>query len=309
MPLLVSNIGKIRNQGIELAVNINAVNSPSFHWDIGYVFSNNRNEVVELSSLFKKVILDRAYDAEFVAIKGRPVGTFLAPVPRYTPDGKIVVSPTTGIPLVSETRNEEYESDKGVYGTSQRNFIMGLSNTFTYKDFALAINLDWKQGGVFYSGVGDLVNFTGNSITTAYNDRRPFLVPNSVNENPDWENRGKQPYVENRTPVAYDRIDDYYYHTQNKAMSYRSIIVDRSFAKLRNVSLSYSLPKSFTSRMKASNASINVFVKNVILWIPKSNVYIDPEASNRGADLSSEFGEFRTGPTNVTMGCGVNLSF
>jgi len=45
------------------------------------------------------------------------------------------------------------------------------------------------------------------------------------------------------------------------------------------------------------------------LWTPKSNIYIDPEASNLGNDLTSQLGEFRTAPTSMQFGVQLRATF
>ena len=76
-------------------------------------------------------------------------------------------------------------------------FVLGLKNTFKYKDFTLSFAWDWKQGGKMYSYTKRLLAFTGNSIATTYNDRQPFIVPNSVTDNGDGT------FSENTTPIFF----------------------------------------------------------------------------------------------------------
>ena len=131
----------------------------------------------------------------------------------------MVVDANTGFPITAP--------NKGEYGSSQRDFMMGLQNTFTYKDFQLGFSFDYRKGGMFYSGTADLLLFTGGARATTYNDRKPFVVPNSVNQTVDGS--GKTIYVENTKAISQANYDAYFYHTSNKALSYRDRIIDRSF--------------------------------------------------------------------------------
>jgi TonB-linked SusC/RagA family outer membrane protein len=296
---LVSNIGTVTNKGIELTLDATPVRSKNLSWNIQYVFTRNRSNVVNLGEGLDKINLNTAYDAEFNIRPGQPVGIFEAPVPRMTEDGRIIVNKQTGFPEVA--------AEKGNYGTSQRDFTMGLNNTVTYKDFSLGFGLDFRKGGKFYSGTADLYQFTGNAWNTTYNDRKPFIVPNSVNEVIDAT--GKPTYVENATYISSANIDDYWYTNSGKALAYQSRILDKSFLKLKDVTLTWRAPRSLTSKLRAENLSLSVFAKNFLLWTPKENAYIDPEASNFGNDLSSEMGEFRTGPTLKQYGVRLNVNF
>jgi hypothetical protein len=186
--------------------------------------------------------------------------------------------------------------------------MRGLTNTFAYKGFSLGLSLDWRKGGVFYSGTADLLNFVGADPKTTYNDRKPFIIPNSVLEITDADGNVTG-YRENDVPVTESFIDDYFYHSSNKAMAYGARILDKSFLKLRDITLSYSLPKSLTTKLRTSNATVAVFGKNLFTWLPKNNRTIDPEVSNYGNDLNSEFGEFRTGPSTRFFGASLKVSF
>ncbi|MDB5121390.1 MAG: TonB-linked outer membrane protein SusC/RagA family [Sphingobacteriales bacterium] len=297
---LVVNFGKLRNRGVELALNGSPVKNKTFTWDMGYTFTRNRNLVLELPEGLDEIELNSAYDAKFVAQRNKPLGVITAPVELRDPQGRIVVNAANGMPKPSV--------DNVSYGDSQRDFIMGLTNSFTVKNLTLGFTLDYRKGGVFYSGTADLLNFTGGDIKTTYNDRKPFIVPNSVVEITD-ANGTVTGYEENTVPITEDLVDDYFYHSTNKAQSYYNRILDKSFLKLRDVTLNYSLPKSISRKIKSENASITIFGRNLYTWLPKGNRTIDPEVSNYGNDLSSEFGEFRTGPSTRVFGASLRVSF
>jgi TonB-linked SusC/RagA family outer membrane protein len=297
---IIVNFGKVRNRGIELAMNASPVKSSGFNWDLGYTFTRNRNTVLELPEGLNQVLIETAYDAKMLAKVGQPLGVFEAPVIKTDPDGHPIVNPTNGLGVAAE--GDSY------YGSAQRDFTMGLTNSFSYKGFSLGVALDWRKGGVFYSGTANLLNFVGADPKTTYNDRKPFIIPNSVLEITDAAGNVTG-YRENDVPVSEDFIDDYYYDSTNKALSYKNNILDKSYLKLRDVTLSYALPKSVAGKLRADAASITVFGKNLMTWLPKGNRSIDPELSNYGNDLSSEFGEFRTGPSTRFFGASLKVTF
>jgi TonB-linked SusC/RagA family outer membrane protein len=296
---LVSNIGTVTNKGIELTLDGAPIRGRNFSWNMTYTLTRNRSNVDNLAEGLDKIQLNAAYDAEFNIRPGHPVGVFEAPVARTTPDGRMIVNALTGYPEVA--------TDKSIYGSSQRDFSMGLTNTFTYKNWSLSAGLDFRKGGLFYSGTADLFHFTGNAYSTTYNDRKPFIVPNSVNE--VFDASGKPVYLENTTYISQANIDDYWYTNNGKAIAYQNRILDKSFLKLKDISLSYRLPHGLADKIKAENLSVTIYAKNLMLWVPKENRYIDPEASNFGNDLTSEMGEFRTGPTLRQFGVRLTANF
>ncbi|WP_285060220.1 SusC/RagA family TonB-linked outer membrane protein [Pedobacter ginsengisoli] len=294
----VVNFGKVRNRGVEVALTGSLLKTPDFNWDLTYTFTRNRNKVLSLPDGLTNVILNFAYDAQFVAKVGEPLGVFEAPVPLTDPQGRIVVNAANGVPVVAP--------NLGTYGNSQRDYIMGINNSFRYKNLSLGFTLDYKKGGIFYSGTADLLSFVGNSINTTWNDRRTFVVPNSVIEVVE---NGVSTYRENNVPITETRVFGYYYTDAGKAVAYKDRLLDKTAFKVREVTLSYSLPKSIAEKLRTDKATLTLYGRNLLTWLPASNSFIDPEVSNYGNDLSSEFGEFRTGPATRNFGLSLNLTF
>jgi len=299
---LVKNIGTTQNRGIEVAADVKPVVKKDLTWTINYTFSKNKNEVLELEGGPDYVRIPTYYNfnAEMRAYPGKPVTAIYAPVPKMTEDGKIIVNPATGLSMLSD--------DKGFYGNADYDFMMGLTNGVVYKNWNLNFSFDYRKGGIMYSGTSELLMFTGNAYVSTYNDRRPFIIPNSVIEN-GVDASGKPVYVENTTPVLEADYDDYWNHGTNDQFTYQHSFIDRSFLKLRDISLSYRLPVTWASKISSTGLMLTAYGGNFLLWTPGSNVYIDPEASNLGNDLTSQFGEYRTAPTQFHFGVSLKASF
>jgi TonB-linked SusC/RagA family outer membrane protein len=297
---LVNNLGLVDNKGIEVSLDAKPVDKKDFSWSFMYTFSKNNNKLKELTIGLDNVVLNTAYDAQLIGYPGKSLTGIYAPTPLLTDDGKIVVSATTGMPVEAP--------DKGFYGNAEYDYMMGLLNTVTFKGFQLAFSLDYRKGGHMYSGTADLLNFTGNAYNTTYNDRKPFVVPNSVVQTGTDAN-GKPIYKENTIIIDEASYTDYYYPTQNKAGSYSARIIDKSFFKLRDITLSYNLPQSWASKIGSSGLNLSVYGRNFLLWTPESNFYIDPEATNLGNDIGSELGEFRTAPISHQVGVSLRVNF
>ncbi len=288
----VSNIGEIQNQGIELLFNVTPVKTPNFQWDIGYNFSKNESMVNSLGTGNTSIVLNTAYGIELRAEEGQPLGTIYSPTSELDPNGNIVVNSANGLPITAP--------NKKLMGSINPDFVMGLNNSFSYKDLRLAFNVDYRKGGVFWSYTSRLNYFVGNAWKSQYNDREPFVVPGSVNKLSNGE------YVTNTTAVDRSNIFTYWGATNAAQENH---VLDKTFFKLRNVSLTYELPKSLLSKATIQRASITAFGRNLILWTPSDNHYVDPEGSTFGLDLTGQIGEFSTGPTNASYGLTFNLSF
>lgn len=296
--LRVVNLGLVSNKGIELSATVIPIRTNDWKWELNYTYTKNNSLVEELPDGLDKYLLQDAYGIEFNAVLGEPLGVFSGHAPKYTEDGQIIVDASTGIPV----NNEEKE----VYGNSQADYMMGLRSSLTYKSWSLGATVDYQKGGLFYSYTARLNYFVGNATNTLYNDRNPFIVPNSVVETTNDD--GDIVYVENTTMIDKSNINEYWNQTTNNMIS-REHVLDKTFFKLREVTLAYSLPQSLVKKTPFTNLSLTLFGRNLLLWTPSDNNFIDPESTNYGNDLSGMFGEFAVGPTVRSFGVKLNLSF
>ena len=153
-----------------------------------------------------------------------------------------------------------------------------------------------------YSYTQRLTQFVGNSTNTLYNDRQPFVIPNSVIQNADGS------FSENVIPIAVGDVVDYW-NPQSNAPIEREHLFSKTFLKLREVSLGYTLPSDMISKTPFAGVNISLVGRNLFLKTPKENNIIDPETTTFGNDLSGEFGEFAGGPTVRSMGATLRVTF
>ena len=300
----VINFGEVQNKGIELLLGITPISSKNFSWTLLTNFTKNTNEVLDLPGDATEIVLTHAYDVEMVAMEGRPLGIIRTPDYERDADGHIIVNASNGIP--------EGTTDKYEMGDIQPDYILGLTNHFSFfKSLDFSFTIDYRPGGVMYSGSADLNYFTGNATQTLYNDRQPFVVPNSVKPNPYFGNDDDPygtEYIENDVPVTMTNINAYYYHSSNLVAN-KSRIIPRDFFKLRDVSIGYTLPRTLMSKAKISSAQIILSGRNLLLFTPEDNNFVDPEATSFGNDLNGAFGEFRTGPTLRSFTATLRIKF
>lgn len=289
-----ANIMDIENKGIELTLNVVPVRTDNFTWEFTTTFTKNKSKVLDIEGESSKILLASNYGVSYNAIEGEPLGVFSTFVPQTTPDGQYIVDPATGFYEVTD--------DEQNIGTSQRDFILGFKNRVSYKNLTLSFGIDWKQGGEMYSYTKRLSHFTGNGIETIYNDRNPFIIPNSVIDNGDGT------YSENTTPISFESITDFY-NTQNNPGVEQSHVIDKTFVRLRDMSLTYNLSSKILKGTGLTGTSITVYGKNLALWTPDENPYIDPELSTFGTGLLSEQGEFGANPSQRSYGVSLKLTF
>jgi len=294
-----ANLLDLTNKGVELVLNVVPVRTENWNWDFTTTFTKNESEVTSIEGDVNKLQLALNYAVSWNAVVGQPLGVFMTTVPLQNAQGQYVVDPATGFYKVT--------ADEQEIGNSQRDFVMGLKNKVSYKNLSFTFNLDWKEGGEMYSYTKRLSHFVGNGIETTYNDRNPFIIPNSVVEVVDVDGNVTG-YEENTTPIGFASVTDYW-NPQNNPGIEKGHVIDKTFVRLRDVALTYTFPSESVKRLGLTNASFTVYGKNLAMWTPDENPYIDPELSTFGVGLQSEVGEFGTNPSQRSFGASLKLTF
>ncbi len=290
--VITQNIGRMENVGLELGIRLNPYHAKDLDWKVYGTYSENHNIV--------KTILDNGIQGDelniyeslvhfaghgtlnLVAAEGQPFGTYKGTSFVFDSQGRIVVD-GNGNPKQSGTLS--------YLGSYQPDFLYSFGTDLTYKGFNLHVLFDGKQGGLFYSGTKLSTEFNGTASTTTIYNRDPFVVPNSVKEDGS---------------VNDIKTDAYHYF---KSLPAAAFLVDASYVKLREVSLSYNLPKDWLGSAGFTNISVGVFAKNLKYWVAKSNTFADPEVGGVGASTDAFGIETSTTPTSRSFGAELKLTF
>ena len=288
----VTNIGQISNKGIEVLVRGIPVRTRDFTWEMTGTFSKNKSNVDELAEGTTRITLPGGFNGgTIVAEVGQPYGPFFGTGFLRDSLGRIVVNGTTGYPVVGPAKT---------YGTYFPDYIASLFNSFSFKGFTLTALIDGRKGGLFFSRTKSLQTFVGTDPLTTYNDREPFVIPNSVILDP---NTGK--YVEN-TSVKIQSVTTYWStHVSPRPME---TLVDASYVKLREVSLSYRFPQKWISNTPFSAEQVGLIGRNLFLKTAKENTYSDPEASSFGTGNAQGY-EYGSIPSLRSYGANLRITF
>lgn len=298
----VRNVGMINNKGVEVRLYGTPIKTKDFEWEVGVTFAKNWSLVKELWDNVENYLWTSAYDVTYMMIKNKPVGIFQVPKIKTVTDvnspyyGKTVVN-ASGLPQIL---SNEYTT----IGSSTPDFTMGLTSNWRYKSFSLNLVLDYRQGGYFYSNTARMLDWNGNGTNTMFNARQPFLVANSVKE------ISTGVYADNDIPLmSTGGVLNYWnYASTNKGLE-GNCVLSRTYLKLREVSLSYSLPKSWLAKTPITDAQVSVIGRNLLMWTAAQNNFVDPDQSNYGNDITSNFGEFSSAPSVRNIGASLKLNF
>jgi TonB-linked SusC/RagA family outer membrane protein len=290
------NVGELQNRGVEIALSLTPVRTKDWEWKIGATFTKNISKVKELWDDLDEYTYTSWRGIYYVLRKGHSIGEFRIPKANRVTDES---SPYYGYTIVT---NNGFQSDSSTeydyVGSSEPDFTMGFNTQLKWKNFTFGATVDWRKGGYMVSNTAYISHFNGNSTATVYNERNSFIYPHSVKV-------VNGQYVENNIPVLSNQMNyalgNYSYSPQARS----EFILPKDYVRLRELALNYDFPKEWLAKTPFRQVLVGVVGRNLLLFTPKENNYVDPDATNLGNDLLSEFGE--TTGTSSTRNIGVNL--
>jgi TonB-linked SusC/RagA family outer membrane protein len=286
----LKNIGKVNNRGFELMVDYNAVETKDFKWSIGGNLSANKNKVVSLGdeTLILRGQTDGLISSQIQAVKvGESLGSFyLIPwTGVYTSD-----DPTLGFKAgdnrytdVNGNKSIGFE-DKVISGSATPKMQWGLNNNVSYKNFELNVFIQGSHGNKMFNAT-----YAATAVPTsdvAYptlNEVSNYWTPQNTGS--IWANPGSK--------------------TNRNIIESTHFLQDAGYVRLKNISLSYSIPKSF---INVSSAKLSISAQNM-LTLTKYKGF-DPEASSTSAysdaDGGIDMGAYPS-PKTVTLSLNIGL--
>ncbi len=280
------NAGKISNKGVELILGLVPVKG-AFTWDFTMNFAKNKQEVTELDPTIKELNLTSGYEGlQVKAAVGEPFSLYGTAWERDG-NGNIIVG-DNGLRSTTATAVN--------LGSINPDFTMGLNNNFSYKGINLGVLLDIHQGGVMYSGTVSDLRTSGVAKETLKSDRSQIIDDAVMSD-------GNGGYVPNTIGIsAYD-----YWSKNYKTSNAEANVFDASYIKLREITLSYTLPRSWFNNV-VSNVIIGFEARN--LWIIHKEVpHIDPELTFFSPNDVGAGVEFSSIPTTRSFGFNLKLDF
>jgi len=283
------NTGEVENRGVELSLRGTPIRTSSgFSLELFGTYTRNKSEVIEIANGVDQVVIGGVGGMSIVAAKGRPYGTFYAQDIQRDAQGHVIVDAESGQPLLTPT---------AVYlGSYNPKYQASWGATAGYKGFTFNILFDTKQGNSFYSRTKDILDFNGTALETAEGGRVDAPFPNSVVDD------GSGKLVPN-TSVTYHK-QDYFTSVIPSGQN----VIDASYIRLREASLSYRLPRNLLNRTPFGDLTVGLFGNNLALWTAKQNKYADPEVNSGGATNEQGF-DFTAQPSLRNYGFNIRVSF
>ncbi len=234
--------------------------------------SLNNSEVISIFPGLDNIGIGGLVTAGNYAFVGQPAFVWQASdYKRDSASGLIIVDKVTGAPSLDPVNK--------IYGRTAPKWIVGLTPSVSYKGVTFSVVGEYKGGHQAYSGLGPDMAWTGVSAATAQNNRERFVFPNSGID----DGTGK---IVPNTNVVLGDVESFFTGTYRDVRS--NFLFSAASWRIREVSLQYELPASlFNTQKFFKGASVAVNARNLALFLPTSNQYVDPDFSTSAGTTST----------------------
>ena len=271
------NFGGMRNRGVELTLNGTPVKTEDFEWNLSFNIALNKNKITAL-------VTDKQISSPFIRQVGENYQSYY--LPQYAG-----VNPANGMPqwyrdATRTTTTETYgQAARVLLGKSAAPKAFGsFGTTFNYKGIGLDALFYYNLGNYIFNGFYQYQN-SGGAYLGSYNQ--------SATELARWQKPGD---ITDVPKMVYGN------GTNSFAVSDR-MLYKGDFIRLRDVTLSYSLPTSVISKAKLSSVRFYARGSNLFTSVKDKKLPFDPESGGTGG--TNNFELFI--PKTVTF--GVNVGF
>jgi len=284
---MIDNVGSVSNKGIEVQLRTINVKTTDFSWETNFIFSTNKNKIVELYGAKEDDVPNRWFI-------GQPVNVIYAMVfdgvwqkDELAPEDLQAMEGTAKVKDLNDDGNIDIDHDMKVLGSPDPKWIGTFSTTFRYKNWDLSTTIYTKQGVLQYSPF--------HTEFTDFNSKLILDVPYYLRENPISEARYSNTYPQPSYMGEYygEDAEDYGYPGFNK---------DASFVRVQNITLGYNFSPKLLSRFGLSEMRLYFNALNPFVFTDYDG--FDPEWA--GATMS---GVDATNTSYSIYQIGANIKF
>lgn len=299
---LLTNAGEVESKGLESSLKLTPINNQTWTVNLAATYTYSDNKVISIPAGLSNLRLS-AYSS----------GTGAYAIPGFQwpqimgydyvrHNGKVVVDAVTGMPQVNQSLI--------MLGNANARNILSLTPTVTYKALTLAAVFEYRGGFKRYNNIGFDMDWSGMGVRTVEFNRQRFVFPNSTYQD------GGGNWIDNKTVLISDNGNGNGGFWTDATENYNvtsNYVTNGAFWKLRELSLTYNLPHGLLAKTKViKSASISLQGRNLFLWVPKDNLYTDPDYSDTGSTTNSGNGIGLTGyqqPPSRYYGFNISVNF
>jgi len=278
------NGAEVVNEGIELGLNFTPIRG-EFTWDFTLNYTKNVGTVESIASGIDQIRIAGFTTLGNFAIPGQPYGVM---------QGTAFVRGEGGELVVNGQGSYIEDSDLVPIGNPQPNFQANWINNFSWKGLSFGFQWQYIDGGDIYSSTVTALMARGNTSDTDVDRALPLVLP-GVKQ--DGSPNDIQTYIGDVFFDAYFGADE-------------GGVFDATVIRLREVSLSYALPKSILDKTPFGRVGLTISGENLFYNAPNfpEGINFDPEVLSLGVGNGRGF-DFRTAPTVKKYGVALSVTF
>jgi len=281
------NIGEVTNKGFEFLIGGTPVRTEDFSWDTSINVSSNKNKVVSLIDGLDRIEFSSSNAAivDVRADKGGEFGDIYTTTWKRNDAGQLLLT-AEGRPQATSERVKQ--------GNYQPDLTGGFSNIFRYKNFQLNTLIDFRFGGEVFSFTDSALDRDGVSQKSLKYRETGIVVDGVIDD-------GNGGFTQNTTSISGQ---DYWGAVSNIGSEY---VFDQTNVRLREVSLTYKIPRNLLENSFIQDLSLSVTGRNLFFLYKKVDNF-DPESSY-SSNNNSQGVLFYALPTTKSLGISVNVNF
>jgi TonB-linked SusC/RagA family outer membrane protein len=326
---VLTNVGTLRNSGLEIGINVTAVKSKDFRWDVGVNWAMNQNKVEKLANNATE-LLHVDYDGNAAILKsvvGQPMGDLYA---------HPILENNAGQKLIGSDGLYQIDADKmKKIGNVMPKATGGIFSTVNYKSFSLDAMVDFRLGGyVMPTGLNWMTSrgLTKESLTNmdAEHGGLSYYNPDNDGTKPGVQttaSAGPNGEIIRHDGMLLDGVNPdgtpntnvvsqayYYWNVYNwggpqySEARYELYVQKNTYFKMREISFGYELPSDLVRKIGASKLKLSVFGRN-LFYIYRTIKDMDAEATTAGSRWFQNINNAGENPSTRTFGVMLRASF
>jgi TonB-linked SusC/RagA family outer membrane protein len=282
------NGGDIQNEGIEAVLSVGLLTNTDLKWDVTFNYAANRSEVIRLAEGLESLSYGGDFMRRYQLDVGLPWGSIYSRGFERDAQGRVLMN-ANGTPVITSGQSVNI-------GNFNPDWLGGILNSFSYKNFNFRFLIDIRQGGEVVSFTKTILASDGLLAETAigrqggirfgtdvYTNETPASSPTAVDPETFWTSIGGR-----NSPAG------------------EAFVEDASNIRLREMSLSYGFGQSSLQNTPFENVKLSLVGRN--LFFLSNNASIDPEAIHGTATANDGYEAFSL-PTTRSIGLNLKLGF
>jgi hypothetical protein len=280
-----------RTKGVEVALSVTPVKSKDFNWDFNVNWATYKEYLKEVYNGIEnngRIKIGERVDAFYI-------NDFMR-----TNDGKLIVG-NDGKPLINPYQTK--------VGYKAPDWSMGITNNFSYKNLALNFTFDGRYGGKIENYVNRKMWQSGRHEDSDAPERandvlgvKSYVTDGVVITGGELITDGQGNTITDTRTFAPNATKMYYQdYAKSYHGNYAANIIDKTFFKLREISLTYNFPASFLKQSFIENASISLVGRDLLYFSKNKNIDLDQFVNESASPLQT--------PTVKSYGINLNFKF